>query len=135
MKKLAVILVALAACFSTQAISISEAYERIAALPGAALSDIPEYDCLKDGMDWGHVVMLMGAAEATCNEVEQITGEITDPLAVDVMAQGTNHVLGYTSKTEEGRTQVLLVMSMSNMGIIAIWAQGGDDVISSLNIN
>lgn len=61
MKKILMLMIVALATISVKAINVDEAYTKLAAVPGAALSDVPEYDCTKEGMDWGKVVMFIGA--------------------------------------------------------------------------
>lgn len=128
------LVVALAAV-SVKAINVDEAYEKLAGLPGAALSDVPEYDCTKEGMDWGKVVMLIGAAPSTLAQADAILAEITDPLIINESVQGANHVKGYAAKQEDGRTRAIVCVTMPGTGMVVVYAQGGDDIVSSMNIN
>lgn len=126
--------VALAAV-SVKAITVDEAYNKISAIPGAALSDVPEYDCTKEGMDWGKVVMFIGASKSTLAEVNKVLSEITDPEVVNVKAQGNNNVIGYGAKQADGRTRAIVSVEMPGSGIVVVYAQGGDDVVSGMSIN
>lgn len=134
MKKLILSLIAVVASMTASAITVSEAYEKLAALPGAALSDVPQHDVLKDGMDWGKIVMLLGASEDTVGQYNAILGEITDELVLDVLAQGSNKVKGYAAKQENGKTLALIGVQMPN-GCVVVYAQGNDDVIEKMNVN
>ena len=127
-------MVALAAV-SVKAINVDEAYGKLAAIPGAALSDVPEYDCTKEGMDWGKVVMFIGANQSTLAEAQKVLAEITDPEVVNEKAQGNNQVIGYAAKQEDGRTRALVSVNMPGAGLVVVYAQGGDDVVSGMNIN
>lgn len=126
--------VALAA-ITVKAITVGEAYDKIAAIPGAAISDVPEYDCTKEGMDWGKVVMFIGANQSTIAQVEKVMAEITDPEVVNEKAQGNNQVIGYGAEQENGRTLAIIYVNMPGVGAVVVYAQGGDDVVSSMNIN
>ena len=134
MKKLIFSLVAIVASFGAQAITVGEAFDKIADLPGVAISEVPEHDCLKDGMDWGKVAMLMGAATSATDQFNTILAEITDEMTLETVAQGNNEVKAFTAKTESGRTQALVTVTMPQ-GIVAIYAQGDDDIVKDLNIN
>lgn len=129
------LLVVALAAVSVKAINVDEAYNKLTEIPGAALSDVPEYDCTKEGMDWGKVVMFIGASQATIAEVDKVLAEITDNVVVDEKAQGDNHVLGYAAKQKDGRTRALVSVHMPGAGVVVVYAQGNDDVISSMNIN
>lgn len=135
MKKILMLMIVAFATISVKAITVDEAYNQLAETPGAALSEVPEYDCTKEGMDWGKVVMFIRAQPATLTQVESILGDITDPVVLDQMAQDNNHVIGYAAKQEDGRTRALVSVTMPGVGIVVIYAQGGDDVVSGMNIN
>lgn len=135
MKKILMLMIVALATISVKAITVEEAYNQLAEVPGAALSDVPEYDCTKEGMDWGKVIMFIGAQPATLTQVESILGDITDPVVVDQMAQDNNHVVGYAAQQEDGRTRALVSVSMPGVGMVIVYAQGGDDVVSGMNIN
>lgn len=135
MKKILMLMIVALAAVGAKAITVDEAYNKIAAIPGAALSDVPEYDCTKEGMDWGKVVMFIGASKATIAEVNKVLAEITDPEVVNTTAQGSNSVIGYGAKQADGRTRALLSVDMPGAGVVVVYAQGGDDVVSGMNIN
>ncbi len=135
MKKILMLLVVALAAVSVKAITVDEAYEKLAAVPGAALSDVPEYDCTKEGMDWGKVVMLIGANPSTLAQADEILADITDPIVVDEAVQGNNHVKGYAAKQEDGRTRAIVCVTMPGTGMVIVYAQGGDDIVSSMSIN
>lgn len=135
MKKILMIMVMALAAVGMKAITVDEAYEQIAAIPGAAISDVPEYDCTKEGMDWGKVVMFIGANQSTVAQVEKVLAEITDPEVLNTKAQGNNQVLGYATQQENGRTRAIVYVSMPGAGSVVLYAQGGDDVVSGMKIN
>ena len=135
MKKILMLMAVALVAISAKAITVDEAYSRIAAIDGAAISDVPEYDCTKEGMDWGKVVMFIGASQSTLAEVEAVLAEVTDELVVDQTAQGNNKVVGYAAKQEDGRTRAIISVNMPQAGIVVVYAQGGDDVVSGMNIN
>lgn len=135
MKKILMLMMVALAAVSVKAINVDEAYGKLAAIPGAALSDVPEYDCTKEGMDWGKVVMFIGANQSTLAEAQKVLAEITDPEVVNEKAQGNNQVIGYAAKQEDGRTRALVSVNMPGAGLVVVYAQGGDDVVSGMNIN
>jgi len=135
MKKILMLMMVAMAAVGVKAITVDEAYGKLAAIPGAALSDVPEYDCTKEGMDWGKVVMFVGASQSTIAEVENVLAEITDPEVVNEKAQGNNQVVGYAAKQEDGRTRALVSVNMPGVGVVIVYAQGDDDVVSGMNIN
>ena len=134
MKKILMLMIVALAAVSVKAINVDEAYNKLTEIPGAALSDVPEYDCTKEGVDWGKVVMFIGASPATIAEVQKVLAEVTDPVVVDEKAQGNNHVVGYAAKQEDGRTRALVSVNMPGAGLVVVYAQGGDDVVSGMNI-
>ena len=134
MKKILFLLVALMATVSAKAITVDEAFTKISAIPGAAISEVPEYDCTKDGMDWGKVAMFIGAQPSTIAKVTEVLAEITDPEVLDTKAQGSNQVNGYAAKQEDGRTRAIVSVTMP-AGIVVLYAQGGDDVVTGMKIN
>lgn len=134
MKKFLFLLVALVATVSAKAITVDEAYTKITAVPGAAISEVPEYDCTKEGMDWGKVVMFIGAQPSTIAKVTEVLAEITDPEVLNTKAQGANQVTGFAAKQEDGRTRAIVSVAMP-AGIVVLYAQGGDDVVSGMKIN
>lgn len=135
MKKILMMMIVALATVSVKAITVDEAYNKIASIDGVAISDVPEYDCTKEGMDWGKVAMFIGASQSTLDEVEKVLAEITDEVVVDQTAQGNNKVIGFAAKQEDGRTRALISVNMPNAGIVVVYAQGGDDVVSGMNIN
>lgn len=134
MKKLILSLIAVVASITASAITVSEAYDKIAALPGAAVSDVPQHDVLKDGMDWGKVVMLLGVPSDVVGQYKAILGEITDELVLDTVAQGNNKVKGYAAKQDNGKTLAIIGVEMPT-GCVVVYAQGNDDVIEKMNVN
>lgn len=135
MKKILMILMVAVAAVSAKAITVDEAYGQIAAIPGAALSDVPDYDCTKEGMDWGKVVMFIGANQSTVAQIEQVLAEITDEEVINTKAQGSNQVLGYARKQDDGRTRAIVYVSMPGAGSVVLYAQGGDNVVDGMKIN
>lgn len=133
MKKLFVILVAAVASMTASAITVSEAFDKIAALPGAAVSDVPRQDAAENGMDWGKIVTLMGVSSDIVKRYNAILGEITDEMVYDTVDQN-NKVKGYAAKQKSGKTNALVVVE-TPQGCVVVYAQGDDDVIKKMNGN
>ncbi|MBD5246679.1 MAG: hypothetical protein HDS54_02705 [Barnesiella sp.] len=135
MKKIFMLMIVALAAVSVKAITVDEAFEKFVAIPGAAVSDVPDYDCTKEGMDWGKVVMLIGANPSTLAQADEVLADITDPIVVDEAVQGNNHVKGYAAKQEDGRTRAIICVTMPGNGMVIVYAQGGDDLVNEMNIN
>lgn len=129
MKKFLILLIVVFATVTAKAINVDEAYNRISAIPGAALSDVPEEDCAKEKMDWGRVIMFVNTPAATLEKVNKIIATITDKKVVEENTQG-NHVEGYAAAQSDGRTRALVSVTMPGVGIVIVYAQGGDDIIN-----
>lgn len=137
MKKILMLMVVALTAISVKAISIDEAYTKLTKISGATLCDVPEYDRLKEGMDWGKIVMFTTASPATIAQIKQVFAEITDPMVANEKVQGMV-VSGYAAKQKNGRTRCIyctIAMSDTDVSVVAIYCQGGDDIISGMNTN
>lgn len=139
MKKILFSLFALVACVSASAITVDEAYDKLAALPGAALSEVPEYDCLKEGMDWGKVVMFMGCSQSTIASITEILAEITDESTDATVTSGKGVTATvFTRPVSEEKQRALVTSIQSNNGMnvaVVIYCEGGMDMVDDMNIN
>ena len=118
-----------------KAITVNEAYEQIITIPGATLTDVPKEDCVKEGMDWGKVIIFMQANNTTIAQVEKVLAEITEPEVLNINAQDSKQILGYASKQNNGRTRALIYVSMPDYRVVVFYAQGDDDIISDIKID
>lgn len=127
MKKIALGLVALVSAFAAQAITVTEAFDQAAELPGAAVSEMPDYDVAKEGLDWGKIVMLLGQPKSV---VDAIEAEITDPLMIETEVGGQPTRV-YASGAVEGKAVVLSITN-TPMGAVLMLAQGNaEEVVGS----
>lgn len=131
----------LTAVFAMRAITVDEAYAKIIALPGVAVSEMPEHDVLKDGMDWGKVAMFVMVPDATLSQVNAVLDEITDTVALDKMAvdqstgAASNPVKCFTRVDDNGRTVALMTLFMpARKTCVVQYCQGGEDIVEKLDI-
>lgn len=128
MKKMILGLAAAITAFGAQAITVNEAFDKISALPGAAVSDMPDYDVAKEGLDWGKIAMLIGSPATAMDAVAE---EITDEKAGELEIDGHKSVIFTAPAAEEGKSLVL-VITKTPMGPVAIFAQGAGDVVATV---
>ncbi len=126
MKKFILSLIALIAAFGSQAITVSEAFDQIAAMPGAAVSDMPDYDVAKEGLDWGKVVILIGKP---MDATDAIVAQITDKKVKEFEIDG-HQSIAFASISEEENKALVLVVTKTPMGPVVVLAQGGNDAVS-----
>lgn len=137
MKKFLFALVALLGFTGASAITLKEAFEKISDVPGVAVSDIPQYDVLKEGLDWGKAAMLMGANTATLQNINDILGEITDAERNEVSGDNGSTAITYIQPTSDGHYHGLVIAIMSNQGMsncMILLAQGGDNIMEVLTL-
>lgn len=131
-------LIALLGFTGASAITLEEAFKKISEVPGVAVSDIPQYDILKEGLDWGKAAMLMGASNATLQNINDILGEITEAERNEVNGDNGAVAIAYKQPTSDGHYHGLMVAIMSNQGInncMILLAQGGDNIMEVLTLN
>lgn len=137
MKKLFIALLAMLSLASARAITVEEAFARISEIPGVALSDFPEYDCLKEGLDWGKSAMLLGSNAQTLATLAAIEGEITDEKAIDVKdASGVNATI-YVRPAGGDRMVGLIIVTMQMQGqtnAVSMLCQGGENLVETLKV-
>lgn len=119
MKKFIFSAVALIAAFAAQAITVSEAFDKIAAIPGVAISDMPQYDVAKEGLDSGKVAMLLGQSP---DSVLSVKDQITDAETYETTVEG-HHTYIYAQPAGEGKT-VVLTITVTPMGPVCMLMQG-----------
>lgn len=137
MKKFLFALAALLGFTGASAITLEEAFEKISEVPGVAVSDIPQYDILKEGLDWGKAALLMGASTATLQNINDILAEITDAERNEVNGDNGAAAITYKQPTADGHYLGLMVAIMSNQGMsncAILLAQGGDDIMEVLTL-
>lgn len=128
MKKFILGLAAVAATFGAQAITVTEAFDKISALQGAAVSEMPDYDIAKEGLDWGKMVMLIGSP---ADAMDAIAAEITDEKVQELEIQGHKSVIYAAPAAEEGKS-LALVITKTPMGPVAMFVQGSGDVVATV---
>ena len=122
MKKLLFSAAALIAAMASQAITVSEAFDKISALPGVALSEMPNYDVAKEGLDYGKVAMLIGQPS---DGVLAVKDEITDADLVETDIEG-HHTYVYSQPAAEGKTTVLTI-TVTPMGPVCMLMEGNTE--------
>ncbi|MCM1347881.1 MAG: hypothetical protein NC338_00595 [Firmicutes bacterium] len=132
MKKILMLMIVAFAAFELNAITIGDAYNQIAAIPGATLSDVPEDDCTKEGMDWGKIVMFIGVDNSTVAQVEKTLSKITDPEVLNSKSEYGNSMIGYASRLNNGRVVALVYVDNPGAGCIVLYAQGDDNIVNDM---
>lgn len=136
MRKIIFSLIALLAFVSGRAIDLTEAFQKIAAIPGAAVTDFPQHDCLLQGLDWGKAAMLMGAPAQTAASIDSILSEITDAESQVIENQAGSGKI-FTQSTADGRVIGLIYAKMTSGNMnnyVIMLAQGGDDLVETLKL-
>lgn len=111
----------------SQAITVTEAFAKIEKMDGVALSEMPQYDVAKEGLDVGKVAMLLGQPAGVLDGIE---AEITDPLVVSQKIQGQDTNI-YASEPVDGVTTALSI-TKTPVGPVVLFVQGKGDVIAHL---
>ena len=126
------VIIAALATVAANAITLDEAYNRIKAIPEANINDVPAEDCVKEGLDWGKVVIFMGAPESSLSQVEKIVSEITDKLELEITDDNNMHVIAYSNRQENGRNRALAIVNNPGNSMVIVYAQGRDEVVSGI---
>lgn len=130
MKKIIFACLAILAAYTSKAITVAEAFDSIAKLPGAAVSEMPDYDVAKDGLDWGKVVMLLGQPS---DSVKAIVAEIVDVETVETSIGGQPTTI-YIQAQEDG-TALALSVTYTPAGPVAIYASGKENVSKAIGVD
>lgn len=127
MKKIFLAIVSLMSFIGASAITMDEAFDQVAAMPGAAVSDMPKNDALKDAFEYGKVVFLMGQPSTAA---DAIVAEITDEKFGDMEIDGHSSSI-YQKKDEAGNTTVF-ILTRTPMGPMVMIAKGKGDVLKNM---
>lgn len=127
MKKILLSLALIASTMCASAITLTEAFDKFAAIPGVAVTEMPDYDVAKEGLDWGKVVIITGQS---VNYVKPIQDEITGEPVMETSIGGQPTVI-YGEKTDDDKS-LALTMTKAPMGVIIVFAQGSGDVVDTM---
>lgn len=129
MKRLLVVaIVALSAVVGVMANQLDDVFVKICSLEGVEVSDIPEYDCLKEGFDSGKVAMIVGQHKVEA--VRSILAKLDDPVISE--EQNGIKVLGWQIVESENKATGLVATAQTegqDVVMVVVLAKGPENSI------
>lgn len=127
MRKLIFFAIALLTSLVSQAITVEEAFKKISALPGAAVSDMPSEDVSKEGLEYGKVAILLGQ---NADKVIAIKDEVSDAAFYETNVEGFKTYV--ISQPGENGTERTLFVTLHSIGPVCVLGKGPAEAVQNI---
>lgn len=122
----------MAVMFSSFAIDLTKACDKLAAIPGALQPEIPAEELKKENIDKGRVVMINEATEDARKVFNSVINDIDGEVFLDTKKDDVSIKI-FTADVGEGKIRLLMAVD-AGKNIVAFYGEGDKKMLDDIKL-